>query len=80
MTLWSLLQDILVAVLLALLISFVGVAWVDYDVPGAWPDLIGPSWRVEGVAALECAYRPGGVVGSLRSSPWTIWPGPLCRQ
>ena len=74
MTLWNLLQDILVAVLLALLISTVGTAWIDYDVPGAWPDLIGPSWRAEGVVALECAYRPG------RSSPWTIWPGPLCRQ
>ena len=80
MTLWNLLQDILVAVLLALLISFVGIAWVDYDVPGAWPDLIGPSWRVEGVAAVECAYRPGGVVGSQKTGPWTIWPGPLCRQ
>ena len=79
MTLWNLLQDILVAVLLALLISFVGIAWVDYDVP----DVAGPdraSWRVEGVVALECAYRPGWVVGSHRSSPWTIWPGPLCRQ
>ena len=43
MTLWNLLKDILVAVLLALLISFVGIAWIDYDVPGAWPDLIGPS-------------------------------------
>ena len=80
MTLWNLLKDILMAVLLALLISFVGIAWVDYDVPGAWPYLIGPSWRVEGVAAVECAYRPGGVVGSHGSSPWTIWPGPLCRQ
>jgi hypothetical protein len=75
-------EQALVAVLLALLISFVGIAWVDYDVPGVWPDLIGPSKtrRVEGVAALECAYRPGGVVGSHSSSPWTIWPGPLCRQ
>jgi hypothetical protein len=74
MTPWNLLKDILVAVLLALLISFVGIAWIDYDVPGAWPDLIGPSetWRVEGVVALECAYRPGWVVGSHRSSPWTI--------
>jgi hypothetical protein len=78
MTLWNLLQDILMAVVLALLISFVGIAWVDYDVPGAWPDLIGPSWRVEGVVALECAYRPG--VGFHKSSTWTIWPGPLCRQ
>jgi hypothetical protein len=68
MTLWNLLQDILVAVLLTLLISFVGIAWVDYDDPR----------RVE-VVALECAYRPGGV-GSHRSGPWTIWPGPLCRQ
>jgi hypothetical protein len=66
MTLWNLLQDILVAVLLTLLISFVGITWIDYDDPAAW--------RVEGVGALECAYRPG------RSSPWTIWPGPLCRQ
>jgi hypothetical protein len=76
MTLWSLLRDILVAVLLALLISFVGIAWVDYDVPGAWPDLIGPSKtrRAEGVGALECAYRPG------READWTIWPGPLCRR
>jgi len=64
MTLWNLLQDILVAVLLTLLISFVGIAWVDYDDPGAW--------RVEGAVALECAYRPGWVVGSHRSSPWTI--------
>ena len=80
MALWNLLKDILVAVLLALLISTVGIAWIDYDVPGAWPDLIGPSWRVEVVAALECAYRPGAVVGSHGSSPWTIWPGPLCRQ
>ena len=78
MTLWNLLKDILVAVLLALLISFVGIAWVDYDVPGAWPDLIGPSWRVEG--ALECAYRPGWVLGSQKTGPWAIWPGPLCRQ
>ena len=70
MTLWNLFQDILLAVLLALLISFVGIAWVDYDVPA------------EGVRALECAYRPDGLVGSGRSSPspWTIWPGPLCRQ
>ena len=81
MTLWNLLQDILVAVLLALLISFVGIAWVDYDVPGAWPDLIGPkTWRAEGVDALECAYRSGRVVDSHGSNPWTIWPGPLCRQ
>ena len=72
MTLWNLLQDILVAVLLTLLISFVGIAWVDYDDPGAW--------RVEGVGALECAYRPGWVVGSQKTGPWTIWPGPLCRQ
>ena len=52
MPLWNLLKDILVAVLLALLISTVGIAWIDYDVPGAWPDLIGPSetWRVEGAA------------------------------
>jgi hypothetical protein len=63
-----------VAVLLALLISLVGIAWVDYDVPGAWPDLIGPSetWRVEGAVALECAYRPRWVVSSDRSSPSTI--------
>ena len=66
MTLWNLLKDILEGVLLTLLISFVGIAWVDYPDSGAW--------RVEGVVALECAYRPG------RSSPWTIWPGPLCRQ
>jgi apolipoprotein N-acyltransferase len=37
------LRDILLAMLLALLISVAGVAWIDYDVPGAWPDLIGPS-------------------------------------
>ena len=67
MTLWNLLKDILVAVLLTLLISFVGIAWIDYDDPGAW--------RAE--VAVECAYRPGGV-GSHRS--WTVWPGPLCRQ
>ena len=83
MTPWNLLQDTLVAVLLALLISFVGIAWVDYDVPGAWPDLIGPSktWRAEGVGGLECAYRPARVEGSDRPSPSpsTIWPGPLCR-
>ena len=70
MTLWNLLQDTLVAVLLALLISFAGIAWVDYEVPGTWPDLIGPSktWRAEGVNGLECAYRPGSVVRSDRSS------------
>ena len=81
-SLWTLSKGILVAVLLALPICLVGIAWIDYDVPGAWPDLIGPSetWRVEGAAALECAYRPGAVVGSHGSSPWTIWPGPLCRQ
>ena len=74
MTLRTLLRDILAAVLLALPIAAAGIAWIDYDVPGAWPDLIGPSetWRVEGVVALECAYRPGWVVGSHRSSPWTI--------
>jgi hypothetical protein len=82
MTLWNLLKDILVAVLLALLISFVGIAWIDYDVPGAWPDLIGPSetWRVEGVDTLQCTYRPGWVLGSQKTGPWAIWPGPLCRQ
>ena len=66
MTLWNLLQDIVVAVLLTLLISFVGIIWVDYDDPAAW--------LVEGVGALECAYRPG------READWTIWPGPLCRR
>jgi hypothetical protein len=83
MTPWNLLQDTLVAVLLALLISFAGIAWVDYEVPGTWPDLIGPSktWRAEGAGGLVCAYRPRWVEGSDRSSPspWTIWPGPLCR-
>ena len=81
MTLWNLLKDILVAVLLALLISFMGIAWIDYDVPGAWPDLIGPSetWRVEG-AELQCAYQPGWVGGSQKTGPWRIWPGPLCRE
>ena len=83
MTLWNLLQDTLVAVLLALLVSFVGIAWVDYDVPAAWSDRIGPSktWRAQGVGALECAYRPAWGEGSDRSSPSpsTIWPGPLCR-
>jgi hypothetical protein len=39
----TLLKHILVAVLLALLIIIAGIAWIDYDVPGAWPDLIGPS-------------------------------------
>jgi hypothetical protein len=39
----SLLKDILIAVLLALLISIAGAAWIDYSVPGAWPDLIGPT-------------------------------------
>jgi hypothetical protein len=34
MTLWSLLRDILVAVLLALLISFVGIAWSTTTFPG----------------------------------------------
>ncbi len=81
MTLWNLLKDMVGAVLLALLISFVGIAWIDYDVPGAWPDLIGPkTWRAEGVDALECTYRPGRRMDSNGSSPWTIWPGPLCRQ
>ena len=39
----ELLQAVLQAVLLALLVSIAGAAWIDYDVPGAWPDLIGPS-------------------------------------
>lgn len=39
----ELLKVFLLAVLLALLISIAGVAWIDYSVPGAWPDLIGPS-------------------------------------
>jgi hypothetical protein len=44
MSLWTrLLKDILLAVLLGMLFSFAGAAWIDYDVPGAWPDLIGPS-------------------------------------
>jgi hypothetical protein len=43
MALAKLLKDAFVAVLLALLISIAGAAWIDYDVPGAWPDLIGPS-------------------------------------
>ena len=37
------LKDTLIVVLLSLLISIAGVAWIDYDVPRAWPDLIGPS-------------------------------------
>jgi hypothetical protein len=44
------LRSILLAVLLALLISVAGVAWIDYDVPGAWPDLIGPSDWGEGAS------------------------------
>jgi len=79
MTLRSLLKDILAAVLLALLISFVGIAWIDHDVPGMWPKPIGPSETRRG-AGLECAYRPGRVEGSQTTGPWTIWPGPLCRQ
>jgi hypothetical protein len=44
----TLLKHLLVAVLLALLISIAGIAWIDYDVPGAWPDMIGPSdWGPE---------------------------------
>jgi hypothetical protein len=43
MSLRDLLKDAIVAVVVALLISIAGVAWIDYDVPGAWPDLIGPS-------------------------------------
>jgi hypothetical protein len=39
----DLLKDVMVAVALAVLITIAGVAWIDYDVPGAWPDLIGPS-------------------------------------
>jgi hypothetical protein len=39
---------IVMAVLVALTISIVGTAWIDYTVPGAWPDLIGPS-EVEAV-------------------------------
>jgi hypothetical protein len=74
MTPWNLLQDTLVAVLLALLISFAGIAWVDYDVPAAWPDQIGPSktWRAEAGGALECAYRRPWGEGSDRSSPKPI--------
>jgi hypothetical protein len=40
---WELLKIISQAVLWTLLISIAGVAWIDYTVPGAWPDLIGPS-------------------------------------
>ena len=39
----SLLKSVVVAVLLALLFSIAGAAWIDATVPGAWPDLIGPS-------------------------------------
>ena len=39
----ELLKIFLKAVLWALLISIAGAAWIDYSVPGAWPDLIGPS-------------------------------------
>jgi hypothetical protein len=39
----ELLKIFLEAVLWALLISIIGAAWIDYTVPGAWPDLIGPS-------------------------------------
>jgi len=43
-------KDMLAVLLLSLLIFCAGVAWIDYAVPGAWPDLIGPSdnWRVSG--------------------------------
>ena len=43
MPLWEFLKIVLAAVLLALLISIAGAAWIDYYIPGAWPDLIGPS-------------------------------------
>lgn len=54
----TLLRDIIVAVLLALLICIAGVAWIDYDVPGAWPDLIGPSdWGEGGSYQVGKAFR-----------------------
>jgi hypothetical protein len=39
----EMLKIVVQAVLLSLLISIIGSAWIDYTVPGAWPDLIGPS-------------------------------------
>ena len=44
MTPWELLKIFSKAVLWTLLISVAGAAWIDYSVPGAWPDLIGPSF------------------------------------
>jgi hypothetical protein len=41
-------KGFVVTVLLALLISTAGVVWIDATVPGAWPDLIGPSDEAEG--------------------------------
>jgi hypothetical protein len=40
---WELLKIVLQAVLWTLLISIIGAAWIDYTVPGAWPNLVGPS-------------------------------------
>ena len=72
MTLWNLLQDILVAVLLTLPISFVGIAWVNYDDPGAGALKAELRWNAHtGRAGWWIPTNP---------SPWMIWPGPLCRQ
>ena len=61
-----LMKDMLAVLLLSLLIWSAGVAWIDYNVPGAWPDLIGPSddWSCSrGDAKLQHAVRaaPGCV-------------------
>ena len=55
-----LMKDMLAVLLLSLLIWSAGVAWIDYNVPGAWPDLIGPSdnWSCSrGDAKLRDAVR-----------------------
>ena len=57
---------IVVTMLLTLLISSAGVAWIDATVPGAWPDLIGPqmprdseSRVVRSLGTSSAMYRVG---------------------
>ena len=36
-------RDVIVAVLIALLLSAGGAVWVEYQVPGMWPPWFGPA-------------------------------------
>ena len=37
-------RDALLVLALIVLACGIGIFWIDATVPGAWPDLIGPSW------------------------------------